>query len=95
MLRRGGPRLPVEIVEELIHQMRHRNVTFRFGEAVEAIEVPDELPRRAVMRLDSGKGLVADVVLFSAGRLAATGPLSAPAQPKLPDQYSSHGITLA
>jgi NAD(P) transhydrogenase len=64
-----------EIVEELIHQMRHRNVTFRLGEAVESIEVPDGPTRRAIMHLESGKRLVADVVLFSAGRIAATEPL--------------------
>jgi len=65
-----------EIVEELIHQMRARNVTFRFGEAVEAIEVSEGPPRRAVMRLESGKRIVSDVVLFSAGRIAATAALN-------------------
>src|SRR2546426_3348362 len=65
-----------EIVEELIHQMRARNVTFRLGETVESIEMSDGPPRRAVIRLESGKRLVSDVVLFSAGRIAATGPLN-------------------
>ena len=65
-----------EIVDELIHQMRNRNVTFRFGEAVESLAVTDTPPRRAVLNLDSGKRIVADMVLFSAGRLAATGPLN-------------------
>jgi len=65
-----------EIVEELLHQMRHRNVTFRLGETVESIEMSDGPPRRAVIRLESGKRLVSDVVLFSAGRIAATGPLN-------------------
>ena len=64
-----------EIVEELIHQMRARNVTFRLGEAVESIEISDGPPRRAIVRLESGKRIISDVVLFSAGRLAATGPL--------------------
>ncbi len=64
-----------EIVEELIHQMRFRNVTFRLGEAVESIAVSDGPPRRAIIRLESGKRLVSDVVLFSAGRIGATGPL--------------------
>jgi NAD(P) transhydrogenase len=65
-----------EIVEELMHQMRDRNVTFRLGEAVESIVVPDGPPRRAIMHLESGKRLVADVVLISAGRTAATAPLN-------------------
>jgi NAD(P) transhydrogenase len=68
-----------EIVDELVHQMRNRNVTFRFGEAVETLAVSTELPRRAVLHLESGKRIVADMVLFSAGRMAATGPLNLPA----------------
>ncbi len=67
--------LDQEIVEELIHQMRHRNVTFRLGETVKSIEVADGPPRRAIVYLESGKRLVSDVVLFSAGRVAATAPL--------------------
>jgi NAD(P) transhydrogenase len=63
-----------EIVDELIHQMRNRNVTFRLGEAVESLAVSAE--RRAVLNLESGKRIVADMVLFSAGRVAATGPLN-------------------
>jgi len=64
-----------EIVEELIHQMRHRNVTFRLGETVKSIEVAQGPPRRAIIYLESGKRLASDVVLFSAGRMAATAPL--------------------
>jgi NAD(P) transhydrogenase len=63
-----------EIVDELIHQMRTRNVTFRLGEAVESLAVSAE--RRAVLNLESGKRIVADMVLFSAGRVAATGALN-------------------
>jgi NAD(P) transhydrogenase len=61
-----------EIVDELIHQLRQRNVTFRLGESVESLGVTESSPRRAVLNLESGKRLVADAVLFSAGRLAAT-----------------------
>ena len=57
-----------EIVDELVHQMRNRNVAFRFGETVETLEVRDE-PRRAVLHLESGKRIVADMALFSAGRI--------------------------
>jgi NAD(P) transhydrogenase len=64
-----------EIVEELIHQLRNRNVTFRFGEAVESLAVADGPPRKAVLHLESGKRIVADAVLFSAGRVAATASL--------------------
>src|SRR5262245_15107421 len=65
-----------EIVDELIHQLRNRNVTFRFGETVSALAVSQDLPRRAVLHLESGKRIVADMVLFSAGRVSATAPLN-------------------
>ena len=65
-----------EIVEELMHQMRERKLTFRLGEAVDRIEVAEGPPRRAVMLLESGKRIVADLALFSAGRLALSAPLN-------------------
>jgi NAD(P) transhydrogenase len=65
-----------EIVEELIHQMRDRSVTFRLGEAVASVEIAKAPPRRAVLALESGKRIVADVALFSAGRIAVTEPLN-------------------
>jgi NAD(P) transhydrogenase len=61
-----------EIVDELVHQMRGHNVTLRLGEAVSHVEVAEGSPRRAVTRLESGKRIVADLVLFSVGRLGAT-----------------------
>ncbi len=64
-----------EILEELIHQMRNRNVTFRLGEAIESIEITEGPPRRAALLLESGKRIVADAVVFSTGRMALTGPL--------------------
>src|SRR6185369_3885914 len=65
-----------EIVDELVHQMRDRNVTFRFGETVASLAVTADSPRRAVLNLESGKRIVADMVLFSAGRIAATASLN-------------------
>lgn len=64
-----------EIVEELIHQMRHDNVIFRLGEAVESIEVSEGPPRQGVLLLESGKRIVADAVVFAVGRIAVTAPL--------------------
>jgi len=64
-----------EIVDELMHQMRSRNVTFRTGEAVASVAVSEGPPRRAVLTLESGKRIVADAVLFSVGRVAATDTL--------------------
>src|SRR5262249_38692595 len=65
-----------EIVDELIQQMRKQRVTFRFAEAAATLDVvPDGSRRRAVLHLESGKRIVADTVLFSAGRVAATSAL--------------------
>jgi len=68
--------LDLEIVDELIHQMRNRNVTFRLGEAVERLELSAGPPRRAVILLESGKRIVSDLVLFSVGRTGATAKLN-------------------
>jgi len=68
-----------EIVDELIHQMRTRNVTFRFGETVESLAIAEGPPRKAVVTLESGKRIVSDLVLFSVGRVAATDALNLPA----------------
>jgi NAD(P) transhydrogenase len=64
-----------EIVDELIHQLRKTNVTLRGGDAVESIGISQGPPRRGVIQLESGKHLVADVVLFSVGRMGATDTL--------------------
>ena len=65
-----------EIVEELMHQMRKRGVIFRLGETVGRLDVTDGPPRRAVLLLESGKRIVSDAVVFSAGRVGATAPLN-------------------
>lgn len=65
-----------EIVEELIHQMRNRDVTFRLGETVEKLTIAEGPPKQAVIQLESGKRLVSDMVLYSAGRIGATDRLN-------------------
>ncbi len=64
-----------EILDEMIHLMRGRRVTFRLGEAVERMEVLEDPTPRAVIGLESGKRIVADAVLFSVGRIPATAAL--------------------
>ncbi len=61
-----------EIGDELIHQMRNRNVTFRLGEAVAHMEVAAGPPRGAVILLESGKRIFADLALFAIGRVGNT-----------------------
>jgi NAD(P) transhydrogenase len=67
--------LDAEIVDELIHQLRKSDVTFRCGDAVERIEIVQTAQRQGLLYLASGKHLVADVILCSAGRVGATDEL--------------------
>jgi NAD(P) transhydrogenase len=64
--------LDQEIGDELIHQLRKSDVMFRCGDAVEHIDIVERQHRQGLIRLASGKHLVADVILFSAGRVGAT-----------------------
>ncbi|HWZ58599.1 MAG TPA: Si-specific NAD(P)(+) transhydrogenase [Gemmatimonadaceae bacterium] len=66
-----------EIVDELMHQMRKRSVTFRCGEAVACIEPVTNGARGSVaVLLESGKRIVSEAVLFSVGRTGATADLA-------------------
>ena len=65
-----------ELVDELLHEMRKIGVTFRLGETVTRLEIVEERLRRVMILLESGKRLVSELVLFSAGREGATKPLN-------------------
>ena len=65
-----------ELVDELLHQMRNMGVTFLLGEAVERLEIVERPSRHVVINLESGKRLVSELVLFSAGRHGATDRLN-------------------
>jgi len=62
-----------EIVEALSYQLRARGATFRLGEEVARIRCEDG---KAVAALASGKVVVSDAILFSAGRIGATAALN-------------------
>jgi len=64
-----------EIVDELTHQMRDRGVSFRCGESLKTIAVDEGPPRRAILELESGKRIGADMVFFSVGRVGNTAAL--------------------
>lgn len=64
-----------EIVDELIHQMRKKRVSFRLGEAVKQI-TGESNPKRASIELESGKQITVDAVIFSIGRIGATAELA-------------------
>jgi NAD(P) transhydrogenase len=55
----------IEVVEALKYHLRDLAVTFRFGETVASVE---RHPEGAVATLHSGKKILADVVMYSAGR---------------------------
>src|SRR4029079_16059817 len=65
-----------EIIDELIHQLRKSNVTFRCGEAVARVGVALAPQRKGLIQLESGKHIVSDVILYSAGRVGATDSLN-------------------
>jgi len=65
-----------EIVDELIHQMRKCDVTFRCGDGVSHMEVVEDATKEGLIELESGKHMVADVILFSVGRVGATKKLN-------------------
>ncbi len=68
--------LDVEITDELVHQMRKSDVTFRCGDGVERMEVIDDGVPEGLIELESGKHVVADLILFSVGRVGATDALN-------------------
>lgn len=65
-----------EIIDELLHQLRKEDVTFRCGDAVEQVEIVETPRRQGLLRLASGKHLVADVILVSSGRQGASAALN-------------------
>ncbi|MCB0352356.1 MAG: Si-specific NAD(P)(+) transhydrogenase [Bdellovibrionales bacterium] len=60
-----------EIIECLQYQMRSLGVTLRLGEEVESCELRDGT-NQVMTRLKSGKVIMSDCLLFSAGRVSAT-----------------------
>ena len=68
--------LDEEIVDELVHQMRAKNVLFRLGETVENLEILENGLRRVAVHLQSGKRMSADLALVCAGRIGATESLN-------------------
>ena len=70
-----------EIVEALLFYLRDRRLTLRVGEKVVAVE---EHASGTVTRLESGKMIAADVVLYSAGRRGAVDDLDLDAAGLMP-----------
>jgi NAD(P) transhydrogenase len=65
-----------EITEALKFHLRDLSVTFRFGETVEQVTAAEQ---GTLTTLASGKRILADTVMYSAGRQGATEALNLPA----------------
>ncbi len=72
-----------EIVQALQYHLRALHVTFRFRETVAAVERHDN---RTLTVLASGKTILADAVMYSAGRVGATDGLGLEKVGIVPDQ---------
>ncbi len=57
-----------EITQALVYQLRRQGVVFRMNEKVVSVEAPEDAPVRAVAKLESGKTLVAEALLYAIGR---------------------------
>lgn len=57
-----------EITAALVYQLRCCGVVFRMGEKVVSVEAPEAAPLRAIAKLESGKTLVAEALLYAIGR---------------------------
>lgn len=73
-----------EIIECLQYQMRSMGVTLRLGEEVQSCKQRDD--GQVVTELKSGKVIVSDCVLFSAGRQSATKGLGLEGVGVMPDE---------
>ena len=63
-----------EVMEEFTHDLRDRNVALRLGSPVTAIEAPEG--GRVTCRMDDGRSVSADMLLFAAGRIGNTDTLN-------------------
>lgn len=63
-----------EIVEDFSYQLRDRNMKLLFGQSAEKVE--KEPNGKARVTLQNGRTLMADMVLFAAGRVGATDTLN-------------------
>jgi len=65
-----------EITAALVYQLRRAGVTFKMGEKVVSVEAPEGLPYKAIAKLESGKILIAEALLYAIGRQPNTDRLN-------------------
>ncbi len=59
-----------ELVDDFIYQLRDRGMILRFGEKAEAVEYDSK--NKCTVKLEGGRIIRSDVILFAAGRMGAT-----------------------
>ena len=62
-----------ELIDEFVHELRDRNVGLRLGSAVAEIAITGG---RAHCRLENGRSVVGDMLLYAAGRVGAVDALA-------------------
>ena len=62
-----------EIIEEFVHQLRDRGVRLQMGAAVAAVE---RAGNKVIARLEDGRSVASDMLLYCAGRIGATKALA-------------------
>lgn len=62
-----------EIIDEFVHQLRDRGVTFRLGAPIESVAKSED--GKVVTTLEGGRIVCTDMLLYCAGRMGATADL--------------------
>ncbi len=66
-----------ELVQDFTHQLRDRGMVLRFGRKVETVSRQDG--GGCLVKMEDGRTIRSEIVLFAAGRMGATGALNLPA----------------
>ncbi|MCA8901869.1 MAG: Si-specific NAD(P)(+) transhydrogenase [Hyphomonas sp.] len=62
-----------ELIEDFKHQLRDRGMVLRFGRKVDAITTS---PKGCEVKMEDGRTIRSEIILFAAGRMGATAPLN-------------------
>ncbi|MBL1404389.1 MAG: Si-specific NAD(P)(+) transhydrogenase [Rhizobiales bacterium] len=63
-----------ELIDDFKHQLRDRGMQLRFGKKVESITVDEN--KNCLVKMEDGRNMKSDMVLFAAGRMGATPSLA-------------------
>lgn len=63
-----------ELIDDFTHQLRDRGMVLRFGSKIKTVS--KNVEGKCQIDMEDGRSIRADIVLFAAGRMGATGPLN-------------------